>query len=105
MSRGLAFSGARLVIIGPSNLIVQLPMATSSRIVVFSSETRDHYKRPEDVIHWDCSSHQEGTAKQAKLGPSLNPKRKHFFSQVDPVIAGAVHQDAETVEYSVEEEV
>ncbi|KAG5350387.1 hypothetical protein C0989_011253 [Termitomyces sp. Mn162] len=45
----------------------------------------------------------EGTFYQAQL--RLKPTRNHFFAPVDLVHAEAVHRDAETVEYSDEEEV
>ncbi|KAH0578448.1 hypothetical protein H2248_003594 [Termitomyces sp. 'cryptogamus'] len=44
----------------------------------------------------------EGTFYQAQL--RLKPTRNHFFAPVDLVHAEAVHRDAETVEYSDEEE-
>ncbi|PPQ75407.1 hypothetical protein CVT24_012969 [Panaeolus cyanescens] len=47
-------------------------------------------------------SNTEGTRNQAALGPK--PQRKHFFSPLDPAYADAVHRDAETVEYSPDEE-
>ena len=45
----------------------------------------------------------EGTYHQVAIG--AQPKRKHFFSPLDPAYADAVHKDAETVEYTEEEEV
>ncbi|KAJ3998253.1 MFS general substrate transporter [Lentinula boryana] len=45
---------------------------------------------------------REGTAHQNELGPKL--KRAHFFSPLDPAVAEAVNLDAETVEYTPEEE-
>lgn len=45
----------------------------------------------------------EGTARQNELGPKL--KRAHFFSPLDPAVAEAVNKDAETVEYTPEEDV
>lgn len=48
-------------------------------------------------------SNTEGTQNQAALGPK--PRRKHFFSPLDPAYADAVHRDAESVEFSPEEEV
>lgn len=50
-----------------------------------------------------ASFNKEGILHQGKLGPK--PSRKHFFSSLDPAYAAAVHQDAEEVEYSEEEEV
>ncbi|KAF8153184.1 MFS general substrate transporter [Crassisporium funariophilum] len=47
-------------------------------------------------------SNKEGTLFQSQLGPK--PHRKHFFSPLDPTYADAVHRDAETVEYTIEEE-
>ncbi|KAF8892997.1 MFS general substrate transporter [Infundibulicybe gibba] len=44
----------------------------------------------------------QGTAHQEKLGPK--PKRKHFFSSLDPAYADAVNRDAAAVEYTEEEE-
>ncbi|KAF8826959.1 hypothetical protein HHX47_DHR5000929 [Lentinula edodes] len=44
----------------------------------------------------------EGTARQNELGPKL--KRAHFFSPLDPAVAEAVNKDAETVEYTPEED-
>lgn len=46
----------------------------------------------------------EGTYHQSQMSVS-KPKRKHFFSPLDPSYADAVHRDAATVEYSAEEEV
>ncbi|KAF8800650.1 MFS general substrate transporter [Phlegmacium glaucopus] len=60
--------------------------------------SQDASKEPEDA---DCL-HKEGTLHQANLGLA-KPKRKHFFSQLDPASADAVHRDAETIEYSIEE--
>lgn len=45
----------------------------------------------------------EGTSYQEALGPKAH--RKHFFSPLDPAWAEAVHRDAETVQYTPEEEV
>ncbi|KAJ3760004.1 MFS general substrate transporter [Lentinula raphanica] len=45
---------------------------------------------------------REGTARQNELGPKL--KRTHFFSPLDPAVAEAVNRDAETVEYTADEE-
>jgi len=45
----------------------------------------------------------EGTYHQLALGGQA--KRKHIFSPLDAVYATAVHKDAETVEYTLEEEV
>ncbi|KAJ3829483.1 MFS general substrate transporter [Lentinula raphanica] len=45
---------------------------------------------------------REGTARQSELGPKL--KRAHFFSPLDPAVAEAVNRDAETVEYTADEE-
>ncbi|KAJ3779007.1 MFS general substrate transporter [Lentinula raphanica] len=45
---------------------------------------------------------REGTARQNELGPKL--KRAHFFSPLDPAVAEAVNRDAETVEYTADEE-
>ncbi|KAF8958103.1 MFS general substrate transporter [Flammula alnicola] len=52
----------------------------------------------------DISEHinKEGTAYQSELGPK--PKRKHFFSSLDPAYADAVHRDAEDVEFTAEDE-
>ncbi|GAV99050.1 MFS general substrate transporter [Lentinula edodes] len=44
----------------------------------------------------------EGIARQNELGPKL--KRAHFFSPLDPAVAEAVNKDAETVEYTPEED-
>ncbi|EKM78465.1 hypothetical protein AGABI1DRAFT_129571 [Agaricus bisporus var. burnettii JB137-S8] len=43
----------------------------------------------------------DGTLHQSGLGP---PQRRHFFSPLDPTWAEAVHRDAETVQYTPEEE-
>lgn len=45
----------------------------------------------------------EGTFYQNQMGPK--PKRKHFFSSLDPSYAAAVHRDAASVEYTEDEEV
>lgn len=45
----------------------------------------------------------DGTAHQAQLG--LKPRRTGFFSPPDSLYAAAVHQDAQAVEYSAQEEV
>jgi len=64
---------------------------------------QDDSKEAADSIHPEHSL-KEGTLHQAKL--ELNkPERKHFFSQLDPAYADAVNRDAETIEYSIEEEV
>jgi hypothetical protein len=47
-------------------------------------------------------SNKEGTSYQSQLGAKA--KRAHFFSPLDPAYADAVHRDAETVEYTAEEE-
>ncbi|KAF5325017.1 hypothetical protein D9619_009573 [Psilocybe cf. subviscida] len=47
-------------------------------------------------------TNREGTVHQLALGPK--PKRKHFFSALDPSYADAVHQDAESVHFTPEEE-
>ncbi|KAF8065095.1 MFS general substrate transporter [Lyophyllum atratum] len=44
----------------------------------------------------------DGTYNQAQLG--FKAKRKHFFAPIDAGYADAVHRDAETVEYTEEEE-
>ncbi|EIM87467.1 MFS general substrate transporter [Stereum hirsutum FP-91666 SS1] len=44
----------------------------------------------------------EGTFHQAQL--SFKPTRKHFFSPLDPSYANAVHRDAATVQFTLEEE-
>ncbi|KAG6826188.1 hypothetical protein H0H87_007716, partial [Tephrocybe sp. NHM501043] len=44
----------------------------------------------------------KGIFYQAQLGFKL--KRKHFFAPIDSAYADAVHRDAETVEYTEEEE-
>ncbi|KAF9450793.1 MFS general substrate transporter [Macrolepiota fuliginosa MF-IS2] len=44
----------------------------------------------------------EGTLHQKQLGS--RSRRKHFFSPLDPAWAEAVHQDAELVQYTPEEE-
>lgn len=48
-------------------------------------------------------TNREGTVHQLALGPK--PKRKHFFSALDSSYADAVHQDAESVHFTTEEEV
>ncbi|KXN84013.1 hypothetical protein AN958_00572 [Leucoagaricus sp. SymC.cos] len=45
----------------------------------------------------------EGTLRQSAMGDKVH-KRKHFFSPLDPTCAEAVHKDAETVQYTPEEE-
>lgn len=45
----------------------------------------------------------EGTSYQEALGTKA--QRKHFFSPLDSSRAEAVHRDAETVQYTPEEEV
>jgi hypothetical protein len=52
------------------------------------------------TVHDQLAS--DGTLHQSELGP---PKRKHFFSPLDSAWAEAVHRDAETVQYTPEEEV
>ncbi|KAF8902600.1 MFS general substrate transporter [Gymnopilus junonius] len=47
-------------------------------------------------------TNKDGTFHQSELGPK--PKRKYFFSPLDPAYADAVHRDAESVEYTAEEE-
>jgi len=44
----------------------------------------------------------EGNYYQSQLGPK--PKRAHFFSPLDATYSDACHKDAETVEYTEEEE-
>lgn len=46
---------------------------------------------------------EEGTYHQSQLGKK--PARKHFFSPLDPSYSEAVHRDAETVRFTLEEEV
>jgi hypothetical protein len=46
---------------------------------------------------------ENGTLYQNVIGTKA--PRKHFFSPLDPTLADAVHQDAETVQYSPEDEV
>lgn len=48
------------------------------------------------------TSNQEGTFHQSQLGPKA---KRHFFSPLDLSYADAVHKDAETVNYSEDEEV
>lgn len=55
---------------------------------------------PESVR--DQQQASDGILHQSGLGP---PQRKHFFSPLDPAWAEAVHRDAETVQYTPEEEV
>jgi hypothetical protein len=58
----------------------------------------------DDVEKSSSEDHNtEGTFHQNQMGPK--PKRKHFFSSLDPSYADAVHRDAASVEYSEEEEV
>ncbi|KAF9029572.1 MFS general substrate transporter [Hymenopellis radicata] len=56
----------------------------------------------EIVLTEDQSPNREGTAHQAALGPK--PKRKYFFSPLDSTYADAVNLDAETVEFTPEED-
>jgi len=58
-------------------------------------------EKAENSVDTDNSS--EGTYHQLALG--AQPKRKHFFSPLDPAYADAVHKDAEAVEYTEDEEV
>lgn len=58
-------------------------------------------KGEEDAVHSEYL--KQNTSHQVDIGQK--PKRKHFFSQLDPAIAEAVHRDAEVIEYSAEEEV
>lgn len=58
-------------------------------------------ERAEGVVQVDKFT--EGTHHQLALGGQA--KRKHIFSSLDSVYAAAVHEDAETVEYTPEEEV
>lgn len=51
----------------------------------------------------DGLRNRDGTTHQSQLGPK--PKRKHFFSPLDPMYADAVNRDGENVEYTPEEEV
>ncbi|KAF8893010.1 MFS general substrate transporter [Infundibulicybe gibba] len=51
---------------------------------------------------WTLNSRAGGTNYQSQLG--LKPKRKYFFSPLDPAYADAVHHDAEEVEYTKAEE-
>lgn len=46
---------------------------------------------------------EEGTYHQAQM--SFKPSRKHFFSPLDSSYADAVHRDAETVQFTPQEEV
>ncbi|TFK31679.1 MFS general substrate transporter [Crucibulum laeve] len=48
------------------------------------------------------NANEDGTNHQSLLGPK--PRRKHFFSPLDPGYADAVHKDAEEVVYTEEEE-
>ncbi len=57
----------------------------------------------EIVLTADQSPNREGTAHQSALGPK--PKRKHFFSPLDSTYADAVNLDAESVEFTPEEDV
>lgn len=58
----------------------------------------------DDVEKSSSDDHNtEGTFHQGQMGPK--PKRKHFFSSLDPSYADAVHRDAASVEYSEDEEV
>lgn len=55
---------------------------------------------PTDQVPGDNT---EGTFHQAQL--AFKVTRKHFFSPLDPSYADAVQRDAETVQYTLEEEV
>ncbi|KAF9564096.1 MFS general substrate transporter [Agrocybe pediades] len=59
---------------------------------------------PREVEEKSTSEHsnKEGTLHQSELGPKAH--RKHFFSPLDPAYADAVHRDAESVEYTADEE-
>ncbi|KAF7319362.1 MFS general substrate transporter [Mycena chlorophos] len=50
----------------------------------------------------DNSHNRDGTYYQSLLGPKA--KRAHFFSPLDKAYSDACHRDAETVEYTEEEE-
>lgn len=58
-----------------------------------------------DEVEKTSSQHtnKEGTLYQSELGPKAH--RKHFFSPLDPAHSDAVHRDAESVEYTEDEEV
>lgn len=49
------------------------------------------------------SSNREGTTYQAQL--AVRAHRAHFFSPLDPAYSEAVHRDAESVEFTADEEV
>jgi hypothetical protein len=70
-----------------------------------TSEQESHAGHSGEEVEKTSSVHsnREGDAHQAALGPK--PKRKHFFSPLDPTYADAVHRDAEAVEFTAEEEV
>ncbi|PPQ92545.1 hypothetical protein CVT25_010378 [Psilocybe cyanescens] len=57
-----------------------------------------------DEIEKTRSQHtnKEGILHQSELGPKAH--RKHFFSPLDPAYADAVNRDAESVEYTQDEE-
>lgn len=54
-------------------------------------------------VSTSASHNAEGSYYQSQLGPK--PKRKHFFSSLDPSYANAVNRDAETVEFTAQEDV
>ena len=58
-------------------------------------------EKVEGNVHINSSN--EGTYHQLALGGQA--KRTHVFSSLDSGFAEAVHRDAETVEYTSEEEV
>lgn len=58
-------------------------------------EIQSHVERNQENV--------DGTMHQNALGPK--PARKHFFSPLDSTYADAVHRDAETVDFTPEEDV
>ena len=61
---------------------------------IISKDTEASYEHSPDT---------EGTTHQSAIGPK--PTRKHFFSPLDSTYADAVHKDAETVQFTPEEDV
>ncbi|KAH9474769.1 hypothetical protein JR316_0013234 [Psilocybe cubensis] len=62
-----------------------------------------HSHSPDEVEKISSQhTNREGTLHQSELGPKAH--RKHFFSPLDPAYAEAVNLDAESVEFSEDEE-
>lgn len=76
----------------------------STNINVIETEQKaDSTPKIQDVERLGSSQNHDGTFHQSKLGPKAT--RKHFFSPLDLHYANAVHQDAETVTFTEDEDV